>query len=263
MNQLAQPLFLTPTAKIAARLGFWLAILTTVTTTVALCIAVTTLPISGPFCPSHCVTYPYENETVVDHVPHDYLWMYPGLLMAPLVLMLMVCIHHAAAAEKKLFSQSAVIFAAIYAAVISVDYYIQIAVIQPSLLRGEFEGVALISQYNPHSIFIALEDLGYLLLGIAFLLMAPVFPPRDRLARALRWLLGGSGLLVVVAFLLYHVIYGHQLEYRFEVLVIALDWTVLIVAGLLLAFWFKRTAALNERDGPSALQTGTTRIHAR
>ena len=109
--------------------------------------------------------------------------------------------------------------------------------------------VALISQYIPHSIFIALEDLGYLLLGLAFLFMVLVFAGKERLTGVVRWLLGGSGFLVVVAFLLYHVIYGHNLEYRFEVFVIAVDWTTLIVAGVLLALWFKRTAALNERGG--------------
>jgi hypothetical protein len=32
---------------------------------------------------------------------------------------------------------------------------------QPSLLKGETEGLTLFLQYNPDGIFIALEDLGY------------------------------------------------------------------------------------------------------
>lgn len=238
MNRLSQPQSLAPTYKLATQLGFWMAILTTVTTTVAFGIAVTTLPISGPFCMSDCVTYPYE--TVAERVPRDFLWMYPALLIVPIVLVLMACLHHYAAVEQKLFSQIGLIFAAIYAALISVDYYIQIAVIQPSLLRGEFEGVALLSQYNPHSIFIALEDLGYVMLGLAFLFMAPVFTGSKRLARGLRWLFRISALLALGGFLLYHLLYGHNLDYRFEVFVIAVDWLTLIVAGVLLAIFFRR-----------------------
>ena len=212
--------------------------LTAVTTIVAFGIAITTLPISGPFCICDCVTYPYE--TVVKQVPDDFIWMYPGLLIAPLVLVLMGCLHQYAAAEHKLYSQIGLMFAAIYTGVISVDYYIQIAVIQPSLLRGEWEGVALISQYNPHSIFIALEDVAYLMLGLAFLFMAPVFASKDRLAGVLRGLFRLSSLLVLGGFLLYHLIFGHNLEYRFEVFVIAIDWTTLIIAGVLLALFFGR-----------------------
>jgi hypothetical protein len=32
-------------------------------------------------------------------------------------------------------------------------------VVQPSLLSGESEGLAIISQYNPHGVFIAMQDL--------------------------------------------------------------------------------------------------------
>lgn len=238
MNQFSQPQASSPTYKRATHLGFWMSILTTVTTTVAFGIAMTTLPISGPFCIRDCVTYPYE--TVMDRVPRDFIWMYPGLLIAPLVLVLMGCLHHYAVAEQKLSSQLGLIFAALYAVTISVDYYIQIAVIQPSLLRGEWEGVALISQYNPHSIFIALEDLGYVMLGLSFFWMAPVFAGKERLAGVLRWLFRLSALLALGGFLLYHLIYGYNLEYRFEVFVIAVDWTTLIVAGVLLALFFRQ-----------------------
>lgn len=238
MNPISQPQPHAPTYQLATQLGFWMSILTTVTTMVAFGIAMTTLPISGPFCVRDCVTYPYE--TVVTQVPRDFIWMYPGALVAPLVLVLMGCLHHYAAAEKKLYSQLGLLFAAIYAAVLTVDYYIQIAVIQPSLLRGEWEGVALISQYNPHSIFIALEDVAYLMLGLAFLFMAPIFAGKDRLAGVLRWLFRLSSLLVLGGFLLYHLIYGHNLEYRLEVFVIAIDRTTLIIAGVLLALFFGR-----------------------
>jgi hypothetical protein len=38
-----------------------------------------------------------------------------------------------------------------------VDLLIQLRTVQPALVRGELDGLAIISQYNPHSVFIALE----------------------------------------------------------------------------------------------------------
>ena len=37
-------------------------------------------------------------------------------------------------------------------------------------------------------------------------------------------------------------IYGKDLEYRFEVAVITINWTLLIVVGVLLSVWFRRRA---------------------
>ena len=49
---------------------------------------------------------------------------------------------------------------------------------QPSILLGETEGFALLTQYNPHGVFIALEDLGYFLMGMAFVFLGALFAGR-------------------------------------------------------------------------------------
>jgi hypothetical protein len=227
-----------PVRQIASQVGFWVAILTTVFAAVSFAFAIATPPISGPFCQSGCVTYPYAN--VASYVSHDYIWMYPGILLTPIFVALMVCIHYYAHDDKKVFSLIGLSFALISAAVISIDYFIQLTVIQPSLLKGETEGLALFSQYNPHGIFIALEDLGYLMMSVAFLFAAAVFAGGNRLERAIRWLFTAVSLLAIGAFIVLSLIYGHNLEYRFEVLVITINWTALIVAGVLLGILFKR-----------------------
>jgi hypothetical protein len=51
-----------------------------------------------------------------------------------------------------------IVFATISCTLLVGDYFIQISVIQPSLLKGETDGIALLTQYNPHGIFIALEE---------------------------------------------------------------------------------------------------------
>ena len=160
--------------------------------------------------------------------------------MVLLFLPLVVCLHCTAAVEKKAFSQIALSFATIAVAALVVDYLIQLTVMLPSLVKGETAGLSLFSQYNPHGIFIALENLGYLLMGVSFLCLVPVFDRRGRLARAIRLLLLICGLLAVGAFLLLVLLYGYDLEYRYEVAAIVIDWVALIVGGVLLARFFRR-----------------------
>ena len=44
----------------------------------------------------------------------------------------------------------------VLAALLSADYFIQLRVIQPAILKRELDGLAPLSQYNPHGVFIAL-----------------------------------------------------------------------------------------------------------
>jgi cytochrome bd-type quinol oxidase subunit 2 len=224
----------------ASRLGFWTSILTAGAAAAALGIAITTAPArSGPFCMvESCITYPYTDAAAF--VPNDYLWMYPAFLMGPLFVILVVCLHHYASVDKKVFSQIALSLAVISATALATNYFIQLTVVQPSLLKGEVEGLSLFSQYNPHGVFIALEDVGYLTMGVAFLFAATVFGRRERLERVIRALFIASGVLAVGSLFLLALLYGSDLEYRYEVVVLLIDWITLIVSGALLSVFFKR-----------------------
>lgn len=70
--------------------------------------------------------------------------------------------------EKKIYGVLSPIFYAVSAAVLSLNYFIQLTVIQPGLQKGEEAFLSLLSLYNPHGIFIALEDLGYLMMSVSF-----------------------------------------------------------------------------------------------
>ena len=222
----------------AYRLGFWSAVLTAVLAAAALAAAISTPPRSGPFCVSSCITYPYIN--VASFVPRDYLWMVPAIFMILLFVILTACIHDCADDDKKVFSRVGLSFAMVSAAVITLDYFIQLTVMQPGLLKGEMEGLALFSQYNPHGIFIALEDLGYLMMSLAFLFISVVFARGERLEHALRWLFVLSSLVAFAAFIGLTLVYGNGLEYRFEVAIITINWITLIVSGVLLSILFQR-----------------------
>ncbi|HEY1015543.1 MAG TPA: hypothetical protein VGE07_22735 [Herpetosiphonaceae bacterium] len=208
-------------------------------TALTFAIAVLTPPRSGPFCRlSACVGSPYTD--IAAFFPRDYGWMYPATLLALVVVACMACVHDYAAAAQKRFGLLALVFAAMAAAVLATDYGIQLMVIQPSLRAGELAGLGLLSQYNPHGVFIALESVGYLLLSVAFGFAAPVFAGGAGLERALRWVFAAGCALALIGMIGFSLGYGQAVEYRFEVYVISIDWLALIGAGALLSAIFRR-----------------------
>jgi hypothetical protein len=219
----------------ATRLGFWTAILTVVVVAAFAVVGIPTPARSGPFCVSACVAYPYVD--VAQFIPGDYLWLLPGILLAPTFVVLMACIHAYAAEPKKIYSRVGLAFALVYAVVILVDYYLQLTVVVPSLQAGETEGLSLLTQYDPHGLFIALETLGYSMLTVALLFAAPVFTG-GRAEHAIRWLFTLSFVLAVVAFVGLALL-GHDLV-AFEVTVLMIIWIVLIASGVLLGVVFRR-----------------------
>ncbi len=217
------------------RLGFWAAILTVVVVAVFAVVGIATPARSGPFCVTACVVYPYID--VAQFIPGDYLWLVPGILLAPTFVVLMACIDGYATEAKKLYSRIGLSFAVGYAVVIVVDYFLQLAVVAPSLQAGETDGLSLLTQYDPHGVFIAMEALGYLMLTVALLCAAPVFAG-GRAERAIRGLFALSFVLAVVAFVGLALL-GHDLV-AFEVTVLMITWIVLITSGTLLCVVFRR-----------------------
>jgi hypothetical protein len=227
-----------------AQIAFWAAAASAVFAAAAFAVGLATPPRSGPYCPTACVTYPYTD--VASFVPGDYLWMYPATLTALTFVILMTCIHHYAAADKKTFSHVGLGFALISAVLLGADYFIQLAVMQPSLLNGDVDGLSLFSQYNPHGIFVALEDLGYLMMSVAFLFAGAAFVGRTKIERAVRWIFILSALAAIAAIVGLSLVFGKNLEYRFEVVVLSINWSVLIVTGLLLSLLFRRVRSKTE-----------------
>jgi hypothetical protein len=220
------------------RLGYWSAILTTVLTLVTFGIAIFTPPLSGPYCTTGCYNYPFSD--IVSRFPRDYYWMYPAILLSLVFYVLMTAIHYIAPKDKKIFSHIGLSFAFISSEVLVIDYFLQVSVIQPSLLKGEMDGVSLLSQFNPHGIFIVLEEIGFFMMSLSMLFMAPVFNEKTKVEKVIKWIFIGCFTLTILAFTLYSIFYGLFREYRFEVAVISINWLVLIVSGILLSIIFKK-----------------------
>lgn len=52
-----------------------------------------------------------------------------------------------------------------------------------------------------------------------------------------------GSLAAIVAAIGLSVYYGKDLDYRFEITVLTIDWTMLIVSGVLLSIWFRQTGS--------------------
>jgi hypothetical protein len=219
------------------RLDVIVAALTAVATSVSFILAILTRPKGGPFCTAGCVEYPYTD--IAAYIPRDFLWMYPALLPAPLFVILLSGVHDRAALDRKPFGRAAVAFGAMAATILTAVYFIQLRYVQPAVLRGELDGLAPWTQYNPHGVFIALEEAGYLLTGVAFLFGGLALSTDSRVLRAVRTIFFLGFAFVVTTFVALSGMYGFDVEYRFEVAAISIDWTVLIAAGALLAIAYR------------------------
>jgi hypothetical protein len=213
----------------------WVALATAIAAAVSLAVAVTTPARSGPNCRGGCIGYPYTDAAAF--VPRDYLWMYPALLVCVLAVGIAVCVHAWAPANRTALALAGVCFAAIGAGALVVDYAVQLTVAQPALLRGETEGLSVWSQYNPHGIFIALENIGYATMALALLLLGLVLRAGkgSKPVRVAAWVFTVAGAATLVLLPVLAGAYGSSLDYRFEVFSLLINWLALICGSLALS----------------------------
>lgn len=221
----------------SSRFCAWLAGLMSLVATISLAVGVTTPVRSGPNCRNGCVPYPYTDAAA--YVPRDYLWMYPAILTAVSFVVLAVCLTEWVPANRRWLGRAGTCPAGMGACALVVDYALQLTVVQPGLQSGETAGLSPLTQYNPHGLFIGLENAGYAILGAALVFLgAAIRTVASRRGRLVSWLftLGGGATLVVL--ILFGAIYRARLDYRFEVVALGTIWLVLIASGALLAIMF-------------------------
>lgn len=217
--------------------GFYSAVLTTAIAIVTFGLAITAIPISGANCPADCVGYPYLDT--VSQYPKDFLWMLPAMLLVLGYVTLVVSIHSYAERHRQIFSQIGLSFALIAAAILLGNYYLQFSVVPMSLMHAETEGLAMLIQYNSHGVFLALEELGYLMMSLSFLFIGIALSNRSRLESVIRWIFMIGFVLVLLSLAVVSISHGLDRLDRFEVLVISIDWLILIVNGVLLSTMFR------------------------
>jgi hypothetical protein len=226
------------TKNISIKFGFYASLSLSILTILTFGFAMIAIPPAGPNCPGNCMEYPFSDLLL--YYSRDYNWMYLAFFQLLAFLFFVVSIHHIASVEKKILSFIGVAFGLISTSVLLITYYVQFSVVPISMMKGETEGIALITQYNGHGVFIALEELGYIMMSLAFLFLAPVFTKTNRLEKSIRWILFLPFVLVVLSFVLYSFKYGIDRNYRFEVAAITINFLFMITAGILVGIFFKR-----------------------
>ena len=237
----------------AVRLGLWSALLLAALAGTAFALGIMTPPRSGPYCTGDCIPYPFTDAA--RFVPSDYRWVLPAILLAPVFVIVSGCLHSLVQEGKRHLSLIGLCFASMAAGILGIDYFIQLQVAEPSLVHAETSSLSLFTQYNPHGLFIALEDLGYLTLCVSFLFVGLGFPTIRRLGRTIQWTFVVSALLGFTCFIGMAWRYGLDIEYRFEVAIITITWFTLLVIGLMLAFFF-RSSGKRAWQAPEPSQLG-------
>lgn len=224
--------------KTLLRFGFYAAWSFAIITLITWGLGMIAVPPAGPYCPGDCMTYPFSE--LLSYYPRDYYWMYLAIFQLFAYVVFIVFLHHMAPPEKKFFGFLSVVFMLISAVVLLIAYFVQFSVVPASMMKGESEGIALITQYNGHGIFIAMEELGYISMSISFLFMASCFSATIRIEKALRLILLVPFLVIVLSFVYYTSRFGADRSYRFEVAAIAVNWLISIITGILVSIIIRK-----------------------
>jgi hypothetical protein len=238
------------------RIASWAAAVTAIGATLALGIGVFTPPRGGVLCTSGCIAYPYTDAA--PFVAGDSIWIVPAVVMTLGFVVVTACLHELARPGGRLAGLVAMALATLAAALLVGDYAVHFMVVMPSLAKGEGALVTVLSIYNPHGVFIALENAGYFVMGLAFIATAGAVPGTDRLERAIRWVFLVAGLLAVGGFAAFAALFGTDLDVRYEVAAISVDYLALIIGGGLLTVLFRRPLRIRAESGLDAdLPRGT------
>ncbi len=118
----------------------------------------------------------------------------PSLFLGVSFTVLMVSVHYYARADRKIWSHIALLFATIYTTLISINYYVQLTLVVPHLLRGEVESVRLLL-FTPFDSFLySVDVLGYSFMSLSTLFAAFVFTEKEE--RKARWFMIANGLII-------------------------------------------------------------------
>jgi hypothetical protein len=99
----------------------------------------------------------------------------PSLFLGSAFLLLLVAVHQVARPERKVWSLAALAFGTVYTALISINYYVQLAWVAPRLAEGRTAGMEPFLFVPFDSFLYAVDILGYSFMSVATLLASRVF----------------------------------------------------------------------------------------
>lgn len=178
------------TNQLTYRIGLWSAVLTTFSLA-AFAIAFTATII---FFPSAVMWQDIEAYATSYNQTIMFLLMFFPFLLAPSFLTLMAVIHRITPDDKKILSLLSLVFVIVYATQISLNYYIQMTSVQSNLLAGNLNGLAIHLFFNPKSIPLHTELIGYGMLSIGMIFSSFLFS-KGKINRVIFWLFLINGIL--------------------------------------------------------------------
>ena len=153
-----------------------------------------------------------------------------GVLLVPIFITLMACLHYNGKKDMKLFSMLGVIFSCMYGVLISFNYYLQL-----TLMESSPSGLELFDMSNPKSMFYVIELLGYFFMGLSTLFAALVFGTTllENIIKSLFILNGVLGIGGLI---------GYAASLSLNILMIGLMiWNIIMpVSAVLMLFYFKK-----------------------
>lgn len=172
----------------------------------------------------------------------------PSLFLGSSFLVLVVAIDQLASEDRQVWSRAALVFATIYAVLISINYFVQLTWVAPRLAAGRMQGLEPFL-FTPFDSFLySVDILGYSFMSVATLFAARVFTGNG-LERVARLFLTANGVLLPFIALQ---MYVHSLIW------IAALWAVTFPgATWSLAILFRRL-----RSAESANRTGQPMKHS-
>ena len=214
-----------PISKSVGQLGFWSAVV----------VAMASVAFDGAFLVGHRLAAPWDVIAPLA----------PSLVLAPAFLALLVCVHSSVRDEVKIWTRLAVAFAGVYVPLCSTAYIVEMLVVQPLVLRGQADRVALLTLTRGGTVLNAVDGLGYIFMSLATLCAAPAFAG-GRVERWIRWLFLANGILAVPIFLTYFV--------NPLFIYVAGPWGITIPGStILLAIYFRRYGHGEDRQQPQVM----------
>ncbi len=223
--------------RLEARIGLWAAVVAT-----ALNVAFTALIAAFP-----PPKWEGLSAYVADYNPVRLAPVIPALILAPTILVLVTSIYYYADDRKKILARLGMMFAAPYAAMASINYFVQLTMVRENVQAGTYQNLEFFIMDNPNSVTYAIDILAYFFLSLSSLSQAWVFGG-GRLKVSIRWLLAATGILGTVGFA------GFALKNSIASSGVLLSGITYLVATVLLVFVFRRELSVaKDRTAPTPM----------
>lgn len=128
--------------------------------------------------------------------PWDFIGLFaPSLFLAWTFVIMLISIHYYAPEESKIYSHIGMAFAILYAALVSIVYFVELSIAVPLVFQGQTYPQWL--SFTSPAMMGSIDGLGYGFMSIATLFASQVFAG-SKSNRLIGWAFFANGLLAIV-----------------------------------------------------------------